>query len=68
MKKLLGIVIMSLLFCSDGFAGKTVNLPKDVASGLPKDFINVHPTKVALGQFHQEKGHVVWMYAYKIFG
>ena len=29
---------------------------------LPKDFINVSPTKVALGQFHQEKGHVVWMF------
>jgi len=33
MKKLLGIVVLGLLFCSDGFAGKTVNLPKDVASG-----------------------------------
>ena len=29
---------------------------------LPKDFTNVSPTKVALGQFHQEKGHVVWMF------
>ena len=29
---------------------------------LPKDFINVYPTKLALGQFHQEKGHVVWMF------
>ena len=33
MKKLLGILVLGLLFCSDGFAGKTVNLPKDVASG-----------------------------------
>ena len=29
---------------------------------LPKDFVNVSPTKVALGQFHQDKGHVVWMF------
>jgi len=131
---------MGLLFCSDGFAGNIVKLPKDVAFGnsyfkslsrnykkygmqvvdkkdghpvragqksirfevrpgdcgyndgwsdcdtdrerhelsgkrmsggewwyswsiyLPKDFINIYPTKLALGQFHQEKGHVVWMF------
>ena len=29
---------------------------------LPKDFINVYPTKLALGQFHQQKNHVVWMF------
>ena len=29
---------------------------------LPEDFINVSPAKVALGQFHQDKGHVVWMF------
>jgi hypothetical protein len=29
---------------------------------LPKDFINIYPTKLALGQFHQKKGHVVWMF------
>jgi len=34
---------------------------------LPKDFVNVHPTKVALGQFHQEKGHVVWMFQNQSF-
>ena len=34
---------------------------------LPKDFINVHPTKVALGQFHQEKGHVVWLFQNQSF-
>merc|ERR1711964_629379 len=34
---------------------------------LPKDFINVHPTKVCLGQFHQEKGHVVWMFQNQSF-
>ena len=145
MKKLLGILVLGLLFCSDGFAGKVVNLSKDVASGnkykkslegkykkygmqvvhkkdghpvrageksirfevrpgdcgytddwndcdtdrerhelsgkrvsggewwhswsiyLPKDFVNVHPTKVALGQFHQEKGHVVWMFQNQSF-
>jgi len=145
MKKLLGILVLSLLFCSDGFAGNIVKLPKDVASGnkykksldkkykkygmqvvnkkdghpvrageksirfevrpgdcgynedwndcdndrerheltgkrmtggewwyswsiyLPKDFINVHPTKLCLGQFHQEKGHVVWMFQNQSF-
>ena len=133
MKKLLGIMVLGLLFCSDGFAGNIVKLPKDVAFGnsyfkslsrnykkygmqvvdkkdghpvragqksirfevrpgdcgyndgwsdcdtdrerhelsgkrmsggewwyswsiyLPKDFINIYPTKLALGQFHQEK-------------
>jgi len=146
MKKFLGILFISLLFCGDGFAGKFVNLPKDVASGnkykksldrkykkygmqvvskkdghpvrageksirfevrpgdcgfnedwsdcdndrerheltgrrmtggewwyawsifLPKDFINVSPTKLALGQFHQEKGHVVWMFQNQHYG
>ena len=29
---------------------------------LPKDFKNVFPTKLAMGQFHQSKGHVVWMF------
>ena len=33
MKKLLGILVLGLLFCSDGFAGKVVNLPKDVGFG-----------------------------------
>ena len=33
MKKFLGILFISLLFCDVGFAGKFVNLPKDVASG-----------------------------------
>ena len=33
MKKFLGILFLSLLFCSNGFAGKEVNLPKDVVSG-----------------------------------
>ena len=145
MKKLLGILVLGLLFCSDGFAGNIVKLPKDVAFGnsyfkslsrnykkygmqvvdkkdghpvragqksirfevrpgdcgyndgwsdcdtdrerhelsgkrvsggewwhswsiyLPKDFVNVHPTKLALGQFHQEKGHVVWMFQNQSF-
>ena len=34
---------------------------------LPKDFVSVHPTKVALGQFHQESGHVVWMFQNQSF-
>ena len=29
---------------------------------LPKDHINVYPTKVALGQFHQTKGQPVFMF------
>ena len=29
---------------------------------LPDDFINIFPTKLAIGQFHQSKGHVVWMF------
>lgn len=29
---------------------------------LPKDFKNVFPTKLSMGQFHQSKGHVVWMF------
>lgn len=29
---------------------------------IPTDFPNVFPTKVALGQFHEEKSHVVWMF------
>ena len=140
MRKAIGIIVLGLLFCSDGFAGNIVKLPKDVAFGnsyfkslsrnykkygmqvvdkkdghpvragqksirfevrpgdcgyndgwsdcdtdrerhelsgkrmsggewwyswsiyLPKDFINIYPTKLALGQFHQEKGHVVWMF------
>ena len=29
---------------------------------LPKDSKNIYPTKLAMGQFHQSKGHVVWMF------
>ena len=29
---------------------------------VPEDYINVFPTKVALGQFHQHRSHVVWMF------
>ena len=29
---------------------------------FPENYKNVYPTKVALGQFHQEKSHVVWMF------
>ena len=44
MKKLLGIVVLGLLVCSNSFADYHFNLPKDVASGnkyfksLEKDF------------------------------
>lgn len=29
---------------------------------VPDDHINVFPTKLALGQFHQQNDHVVWMF------
>lgn len=29
---------------------------------VPADYINVFPTKVDLGQFHQDKSHPVWMF------
>lgn len=29
---------------------------------LPKDYPNIYPVKVALGQFHQERGPVMWMF------
>lgn len=29
---------------------------------LPKSYPNVYPTKVALGQFHQDESHPVWMF------
>ena len=29
---------------------------------FPNDFPNVFPTKTALGQFHQDKSHPVWMF------
>ena len=28
---------------------------------FPEDFVNVYPTKLCVGQFHQHKGHVIWM-------
>lgn len=29
---------------------------------FPQDYPNIYPTKVALGQFHQDKSHPVWMF------
>ncbi|MDA0664627.1 MAG: polysaccharide lyase [Proteobacteria bacterium] len=29
---------------------------------LPAGFPEIHPAKLALGQFHQEKSHVIWMF------
>lgn len=29
---------------------------------FPEDYTNVYPTKVALGQFHQQDSHPVWMF------
>ncbi len=29
---------------------------------FPEDYVNIYPAKVALGQFHQHKSHVVWMF------
>lgn len=43
------------------------NFPGDVywygwSIYFPLEYINVYPTKVALGQFHQKKSHPVWMF------
>ena len=32
---------------------------------MPEDFKNVDPVSVILGQFHQEKKHVIWMFKNK---
>jgi hypothetical protein len=32
---------------------------------LPEDYPVIFPVKVALGQFHQERGHVVWLFQNK---
>ncbi len=29
---------------------------------FPEDYVNIYPAKVALGQFHQDRAHVVWMF------
>lgn len=29
---------------------------------IPDDYVNIYPTKVALGQFHQKSGPVIWMF------
>lgn len=28
---------------------------------FPEDFVNIYPTKLCAGQFHQSKGHVIWI-------
>lgn len=35
---------------------------------FPKNYPNVYPTKVSLGQFHQDKSHPVWMFQNSIGG
>lgn len=35
---------------------------------FPEDYPNIYPTKVALGQFHQDKAHPVWMFQNGIGG
>ena len=32
---------------------------------MPEDFVNVDPISVILGQFHQERKHVIWMFKNK---
>ena len=60
MKKLLGILVLGLLFCSDGFAGKTVNLPKDVASGNTyKKSLEGKYKKYGMQVVNKEDGHPV---------
>ena len=29
---------------------------------FPEEYLNVYPTKTALGQFHQKDSHVIWMF------
>jgi hypothetical protein len=35
---------------------------------VPMDYQNIFPTKVALGQFHQDKSHPVWMFQNSVGG
>ena len=35
---------------------------------FPEDYPNVYPTKTALGQFHQKKGKVIWMFQHNQTG
>ena len=32
---------------------------------IPEDFVNSDPVSVMLGQFHQERKHVIWMFKHK---
>ena len=34
---------------------------------FPKDYINIYPTKIALGQFHQPDSHPLWMFQNQTF-
>ncbi len=63
MKKFLGILFLSLLFCSNGFAGKEVNLPKDVVSGskFKKSLTGSYYKKYGMQVVDKKDGHPVRM-------
>ena len=60
MKKLLGILVLGLLWCSDGFAG-VVKLPKDVASGskFMKSLTGSYYKKYGMQVVDKKDGHPV---------
>ena len=63
MKNFLGILVLSLLFCSNGFAGKAVNLPKDVVSGskFKKSLTGSYYKKYGMQVVDKKDGHPVRM-------
>ena len=63
MKKFFGIFFLSLLFCSNGFAGKEVNLPKDVVSGskFKKSLTGSYYKKYGMQVVDKKDGHPVRM-------
>ena len=63
MKIFLGILVLTLLFCNNGFAGKAVNLPKDVVSGskFKKSLTGSYYKKYGMKVVDKKDGHPVRM-------
>ena len=63
MKIFLGILVLTLLFCNNGFAGKAVNLPKDVVSGskFKKSLTGSYYKKYGMQVVDKKDGHPVRM-------
>ena len=61
MKKLLGILFLSLLLCGNSFAAKIVKLPKDVSSGSKfyKSLTGKYYKKYGYQIVNKDKGHPV---------